>query len=50
MAARVLTGTPIKDIPVEYAQKLQLAVNEKAAAAQGVTLPAALVSKADFKY
>lgn len=50
MAARVLTGTPIKDIPVEYAQKLQLAVNQKAATAQGITLPAALVSKANFKY
>ena len=50
MAARVLTGTPIKDIPVEYAQKLQLAVNQKAATAQGITLPAALVGKANFKY
>jgi len=50
MAAKVLTGTPINQLPVEYAQKLQLAINEKQAAAQGVTLPSDLVSKANFKY
>ena len=41
-AAEILNGTPIKDIPVEYAQNLQLSVNEKAAAAMGVTIPADL--------
>lgn len=46
MAAKILSGTPIKDIPVEYAQKLQLSVNPTAAQAMGVTLPADLVSKA----
>ncbi len=50
MAARILTGTPIKDIPVEYAKNLQLAVNEKAAAGQGVTIPADIVGKANLKY
>ena len=50
MAARVLTGTPISSIPVEYAQKLQLAVNETTAKAMGITLPASLVAKANYKY
>ena len=46
MAAKILSGTPIKDIPVEYATNLQLSVNEKAAQAQGVTIPAAVAAKA----
>jgi putative ABC transport system substrate-binding protein len=50
MAAAILSGTPVKDIPVQYAQKLQLAINEKAAAAMGVTLPQAVVDKAETKY
>jgi putative ABC transport system substrate-binding protein len=50
MAARVLSGTPISDIPVEFAKNLQLSVNEKAAAAQGVTLPQDLIDKAVNKY
>lgn len=49
-AAEILSGTPIKDIPVEYAANLQLSVNEKAAAAMGVTLPADLVSEAQNKF
>ena len=49
-AAQILSGTPIKDIPVEYAKNLQLSVNEKAAAAQGVTIPADLVSQAVNKF
>jgi putative ABC transport system substrate-binding protein len=44
-AALILGGTPIKDIPVEYAKNLQLSINEKAAAAQGVTIPADLVTR-----
>ena len=50
MAAKVLSGTPITDIPVEFAKNLQLSVNEKAAAAQGVTLPQDLIDKAVNKY
>ena len=50
IAAQILSGTPIKDIPVQFAQNLQLSVNEKAAKAQGVTLPADLVSQAVNKY
>jgi len=49
-AALILTGTPISSIPVEYAKNLQLSINEKAAAAQGVTIPADLVSKAVNKF
>jgi putative tryptophan/tyrosine transport system substrate-binding protein len=46
MAAEILSGTPIRDIPVEYAKKLQLSINEKAAAAQGITIPADVKAKA----
>src|SRR5665647_1974521 len=53
-AALILTGTPIKDIPVIYAKDLpgmeQLSINEKFAKAQGVTFPADLLSKAVNKY
>jgi putative ABC transport system substrate-binding protein len=49
-AAAILSGTPIKDIPVEYAESLQLSVNEKAAAAMGVTLPADLVGEAQNQF
>ena len=49
-AALILSGTPIKDVPVEYAKNLQLSINEKAAQAQGVTIPADLVSKAVNKF
>ena len=49
-AALILSGTPVKDVPVEYAKNLQLSINEKAAQAQGVTIPADLVSKAVNKF
>ncbi len=45
-AAEILNGTPIKDIPVEYAKNLQLSVNPTAAKAMGVTIPADLTAKA----
>jgi putative ABC transport system substrate-binding protein len=50
IAAQIFGGTAIKDIPVEYAKNLQLAINEKAAKAMGVTIPADLVAKATLKY
>jgi putative ABC transport system substrate-binding protein len=50
IAARILGGTPVTSIPVEFAQNLQLSVNEAAAKAQGVTLPADLVAEAVNKY
>jgi putative ABC transport system substrate-binding protein len=49
-AAAILSGTPIADIPVEYAETLQLSVNEKAAAAMGVTIPADLLDQAENKF
>jgi len=49
-AALILSGTPISSIPVEYAKNLQFSVNEKAAKAQGVTVPADLVAKAVNKF
>jgi putative ABC transport system substrate-binding protein len=50
MATKVLSGTPIDEIPVEFAQNLQLSINEKAAAAQGVTIPQDLIDQAVNKY
>lgn len=50
MAVKVLQGTPISEIPVEYAQDLKLAINEAAAEAMGVTIPDDLLSKADEKF
>ena len=50
MAAKILSGTPIKAIPVEYANNLQLFINTKAAAAMGVTIPADLKAKAAKVY
>ncbi|MGD9509151.1 MAG: ABC transporter substrate-binding protein [Geminicoccaceae bacterium] len=48
MVARVLRGEKPGDIPVEYAQTLELAVNPGAAEAMGVALPEALVARADI--
>ena len=50
MAVKVLEGTPIAQIPVEYAQNLQLAINEAAAAAMGVTIPDDLKAKANTTF
>ena len=49
-AALILSGTPISSIPVEYAKNLQLSINEKAAAAQGVTMPQSLIDQAVNKF
>jgi putative ABC transport system substrate-binding protein len=46
MAAKVLAGTAIGQIPVEFAENLQLAINAGAATAMGVTIPEDLKSKA----
>jgi putative ABC transport system substrate-binding protein len=47
VAAQILGGTAIADIPVQYAQDLKLAINLAAAEAMGVTIPDALKSEAD---
>jgi len=46
MAAKILNGTPIKDIPVEYANKLTLSLNPTSAKAMGVTIPTELMTTA----
>jgi putative ABC transport system substrate-binding protein len=50
IAVKVLQGTPISQIPVEYAQNLQLAINQAAATAMGVTIPDALKAKANLTF
>jgi putative ABC transport system substrate-binding protein len=50
MAAQILGGTPIADIPVQFAENLQLSINETAAAAQDVTIPDDLAAEAINKY
>jgi putative ABC transport system substrate-binding protein len=46
MAAAILRGTPVSEIPVDTATDYELMINLKAAAAQGVTVPEALLAKA----
>ena len=48
MVARVLRGAQPGDMPVEFAQTLELAVNPAAAEAMGVTLPEAVMARADI--
>jgi putative ABC transport system substrate-binding protein len=48
MVARVLRGEQPGDMPVEFAQTLELAVNPAAAEAMGVTLPEAVMARADI--
>ncbi len=50
IAVQVLQGTPISEIPVQYAQDLKLAINTTAAEAMGVTLPEDLAAKADQSF
>jgi putative tryptophan/tyrosine transport system substrate-binding protein len=50
IAANILNGTAVKDIPVEFAKNLQLSINETAAKAMGVTIPADLLAKAVNKF
>ena len=45
-AAKILSGTAIKDMPVEFAKNLLLSINEKAAKAMGITLPPSAMVKA----
>jgi len=50
MAAQIMAGTPVTDVPVQFAENLQLSVNEAAATAQGVTLPQDMIDEAVNKY
>ena len=50
MALRILQGANPADTPVEFQEKLQLHINAQAARKMGVTIPAALLKKADKVY
>ena len=44
---KLFRGSKVADIPVEQATKFELVINLKTANAMGVTVPAALVARAD---
>jgi len=46
MAAKILNGTPVSQIPMETATDYELQINQSAAKAMGVTVPEALLAKA----
>jgi len=49
-AAKILTGTPVADLPVAFSENLILAINEASAKKMGITLPEELINEAELKY
>ena len=47
---KMLDGTPANDIPVETQKEFDMVVNVKAAEAQGLTLPEAIVKRATKQF
>jgi putative ABC transport system substrate-binding protein len=46
-AIQLLRGTKVADIPIEHPTKFELWINLKTAKAMGVTVPEALLARAD---
>jgi putative ABC transport system substrate-binding protein len=46
-AIQLLRGTKVADVPVEHPTKFELVINLKTAKAMGVTVPEALLVRAD---
>jgi putative ABC transport system substrate-binding protein len=44
---RILHGTPLRDLPVEFPNQVLLSVNRKTADALGLTVPPTLIARAD---
>ena len=46
-AIKILTGTNVRELPIEQANKFELVINVKTAKALGIAVPPALIARAD---